>query len=67
VRARHRKQVQFVLPPLANEESLLAPNAATADRIAALKARPSGKPEKHAPFEFRENEPLKLIPGGEAK
>lgn len=67
VRARHRKQVQFVLPPLTNEETLPASNAATADRIAAFKARPAGKPEKHAPFEFRENEPLKLIPGGEAK
>ncbi len=67
VRAKHRKQVQFELPPLATGESLPAPNAATAERIAALKARSTGRSEKHAPFEFRENEPLKLIHGGDAK
>lgn len=65
VRAKHRKQVQFELPPLATGENLSESNVAAIERVAALKARPTGKPEKHAPFKFRENEPLTLISGGE--
>jgi hypothetical protein len=64
VRAKHRKQVQYELPPLIAPETI---PSNTAERIAALKTRPSVKTEKPAPFEFQENEPLTLISGGETK
>jgi len=67
VRAKHRKQTQFELPPVIVGENVSESDTAAVERIAALKARPSVKVEKHSPFEFRENELLKLIPGGEAK
>jgi hypothetical protein len=66
VRAKHRKQVQYELPPLEPESSLntrLSPDD-VASRIAALKAKPveqNGKP-KH--FHFEESEPLKLVSQG---
>jgi hypothetical protein len=62
VRAKHRKQTQFELPPL---ELANAQSAGLAS-IAALKTKPIlGKP-KSARFIFRENEPLTLTaPGGE--
>lgn len=66
VRAKHRKQVQFELPPVATSDLFPADNSAV-ERIAALKSRPAGRADKHPPFQFHENEPLRLIAGGEAK
>lgn len=63
VRARHRKQVQFELPPLAQAVA----ETATSNQIAALKAKlPAGEP-KRTRFVFRENEPLTLSSDGGAQ
>lgn len=61
VRARHRKQVQFELPPATMEVPSIGNG-----QIAALKAKPTAHGEKRTRFIFRENEPLTLtVPGGE--
>ena len=60
VRAKHRKRTQFELPPA----EVTAPQISPADRIAALKARPSDQPRKNSRFVFRENEPLTLTGRG---
>lgn len=60
VRAKHRKRTQFELPPVEVTGSQLPP----ANRIAALKARPSKPPRKPSRFVFRENEPLTLTSRG---
>jgi hypothetical protein len=66
VRAKHRKQIQYELPPLEPQ----APNTArmnpedVASRIAALKAKPVGQKAKPKHFHFEESEPLKLVGQG---
>lgn len=65
VRAKHRKREQFELPPAdVTDGSSLGGNPAE-ERIAAFKAQPVAKTAKRRPFAFHENEPLKLIAGGE--
>jgi hypothetical protein len=65
VRAKHRKQVQYELPPLDPE-----PNTSRLDpddvgvRIAALKAKPVEQKAKPKHFHFEESEPLKLVNQG---
>ena len=66
VRAKHRKQVQYELPPLEPEPSVntrLSPDD-VASRIAALKAKPVGQKTKAKHFHFEESEPLKLVDQG---
>ena len=66
VRAKHRKQVQYELPPLESESSLstrMNPND-VASRIAALKAKPVEPKAKPKHFHFEESEPLKLVGQG---
>jgi hypothetical protein len=57
VRARHRKQVQFELPPAAVAPEI-APTPNT--RVAAFRAKSTVQEEKRSRFVFRENEPLTL-------
>jgi hypothetical protein len=61
VRAKHRKQTQFELPP--TEPSTGA--APESVGIAHLKAKSLAPTRKPARFVFRENEPLSLTTGGE--
>ena len=66
VRAKHRKQVQYELPPIEPESSVstrLSPDD-VASRIAALKAKPVGQKAKSKHFHFEESEPLKLVNQG---
>src|SRR6266404_2769635 len=66
VRAKHRKQVQYELPPLEPESSVntrMSPDD-VASRIAALKAKPVEQKAKPKHFHFEESEPLKLINQG---
>jgi hypothetical protein len=66
VRAKHRKQVQYELPPLEWESSLstrMNPND-VASRIAALRAKPVEPKAKPKHFHFEESEPLKLVTRG---
>jgi hypothetical protein len=66
VRAKHRKQVQYELPPLGAEPPVkprLSPDD-VASRIAALKAKPVGKNTRPKHFHFEESEPLKLVSQG---
>jgi hypothetical protein len=60
VRAKHRKRLQFELPPtgLASTESPVL------EHVAALKAKPVVREAKRARFVFRENEPLTLTNNG---
>ena len=65
VRAKHRKQVQYELPPLEPEST--AKQISTDDvasRIAALKAKPTEQKSKPKHFHFEESEPLKLVGQG---
>ena len=65
VRARHRKQFQYELPPLGSESNSVAVNPDdVAARIAALKARPTERKAKPKHFHFEESEPLKLVGQG---
>jgi hypothetical protein len=64
VRARHRKQVQFELPP-ADVTSDLVPTPT--NRLAAFKAKPTVQGAKRSRFVFRENEPLTLSTQGGAQ
>ena len=69
VRAKHRKHVQYELPPLEPESSVnrrLSPDD-VASRIAALKAKPVEKNAKPKHFHFEESEPLKLVNQGESR
>jgi len=68
VRAKHRKQVQYELPPLGSESSPVpaSPDHVTS-RIAALKAKPVGQKAKPRHFHFEESEPLKLVSQGGAR
>jgi hypothetical protein len=64
VRARHRKQVQFELPPSdVAREMVPTPTS----RLAALKAKPTVQEAKRSRFVFRENEPLTLSTQGGAQ
>ena len=63
VRAKHRKQVQYELPPLEPQSSVTARMNPEniASRIAALKAKPVEHKAKPKHFHFEESEPLKLV------
>jgi hypothetical protein len=61
VRAKHRKQTQFELPPM----ELSTGAASELVGIAALRAKSLAPTRKAARFVFRENEPLTLAAGGE--
>ena len=65
VRAKHRKQVQYELPPLGSESSLIqvSPDDVSS-RIAALKAKPIEQKARPKHFHFEESEPLKLVGQG---
>jgi hypothetical protein len=65
VRAKHRKQIQYELPPLPLESiSSHANTDDVASRIGALKAKPVEQKAKPKYFHFEESEPLKLINQG---
>jgi hypothetical protein len=65
VRAKHRKQVQYELPPLGSESTSIRINPDdVASRIAALKAKPVEQKEQPKHFHFEESEPLKLVGQG---
>ena len=66
VRAKHRKHVQFELPPLESETfvSTRTNPEEVASRIAALKAKPVEQKAKPKHFHFEESEPLKLVGQG---
>lgn len=65
VRAKHRKQIQYELPPLESESLVSRKNPAdVASRIAALKAKPVEHKAKPKHFHFEESEPLKLVSQG---
>ena len=65
VHARHRKQVQYELPPLeADSKPILANPDEVASRIAALRAKPVEAKAKPKHFHFEESEPLKLVSQG---
>ena len=65
VRAKHRKQVQYELPPLEPESpSIRVSHDDVASRIAALRAKPIAQKAKPKHFQFEESEPLKLISQG---
>ena len=65
VRAKHRKQVQYELPPPGSESTSIRINPDdVASRIAALKAKPVEYKAKPKHFHFEESEPLKLVSQG---
>ena len=65
VRAKHRKQVQYELPPSESQsKSISLGPAAVASKIAALRAKPIEQKVKPKHFHFEESEPLKLISHG---
>ena len=64
VRARHRKQVQFELPPVDVVRDIVA---TPTSRVAAFKAKPTVQEAKRSRFVFRENEPLTLSTQGGAQ
>jgi hypothetical protein len=66
VRAKHRKQIQYELPPLASESPVSSHKNPedVASRIAALKAKPIEQKPKSKHFHFEESEPLKLVSQG---
>lgn len=65
VRAKHRKQVQYELPPLESEpKSISLSSDEVASRIAALKAKPIKQQAKPKHFHFEESEPLRLVGQG---
>ena len=66
VRAKHRKQVQYELPPLEPQSPMTSRMNAedVASRIAALKAKPVDHKTKPKHFHFEEREPLKLVGQG---
>lgn len=61
VRAKHRKQMQFELPPIEPSSA----ERSELSGIAALRTKPLAPARKPARFVFRENEPLTLATGGE--
>ena len=69
VRAKHRKHVQYELPPLEPESSVNTRMSSdgVASRIAALKAKPVAQKAKPKHFHFEESEPLKLVNQGASR
>ena len=68
VRAKHRKQVHYELPPVESESKPITLSANdVAARIAALRAKPIEQQSKPKHFHFEESEPLKLISQGESR
>ena len=63
VRAKHRKQTQFELPP----PELAAAPSPVLDRVAAHRAKPVVPKSRPARFVFRENDPLTLTGNGGAQ
>ena len=61
VRAKHRKQTQFELPPIESSTR----QAPELGGIATLRAKSLALTRKPARFVFHENEPLTLATGGE--
>jgi hypothetical protein len=63
VRAKHRKQMRYELPPLEPESSVNRNMSSddVASRIAVLKAKPVEPKPKAKHFHFEESEPLKLV------
>ena len=64
VRARHRKQVQFELPPADVARDIVS---TPTSRVAAFKAKSTVQEAKRSRFVFRENEPLTLSTQGGAQ
>lgn len=64
VRARHRKQVQFELPPVDVVRDIVA---TPTSRVAAFKAKPAVQEARRSRFVFRENEPLTFSTQGGAQ
>jgi len=66
VRAKHRKQVQYELPPVEPQSSVSTPMSSddVTSRIAALKGKPIVEKPKSKHFHFEESEPLKLVGQG---
>jgi len=65
VRAKHRKQVQYELPPLESESKPVSPSSDdVVSRIAALRAKPIERKTKPKHFHFEESGPLKLVRQG---
>ena len=65
VRAKHRKQVQYELPPLESESKPISLSSDdVTSRIAALRAKRIEQKAKSKHFHFEESEPLKLISQG---
>ncbi|GAC1435647.1 MAG: hypothetical protein NVS1B11_24430 [Terriglobales bacterium] len=65
VRAKHRKQAQYELPPLESEpKSISLSSDDVASRIAALEAKPIQQQAKSKHFHFEESEPLRLVGQG---
>ena len=65
VRAKHRKQVQYELPPPESQsKSIPVSSDDVASRIAALRAKPIEQKTKSRHFYFEESEPLKLVGQG---
>ncbi|HEV2399904.1 MAG TPA: hypothetical protein VGS27_23385 [Candidatus Sulfotelmatobacter sp.] len=65
VRAKHRKQTQYELPPLESESKPISLSSDdVAFRIAALRAKPIEQKAKPKHFHFEETEPLKLVTQG---
>lgn len=63
VRAKHRKQAQFELPPA----EMASGQASVLDRMAVFKSKPTAREAKRNRFVFRENEPLTLKTNGGAQ
>src|SRR5580658_6582514 len=66
VRAKHRKQIQYELPPLEPQSTVNTRMSSddVASRIAALNAKPIEHKAKPKHFHFEESEPLKLVGQG---
>ena len=65
VRAKHRKHVQYELPPPESQSKSISfgPDA-VASKIAALRSKPIEQKAKPKHFHFEESEPLKLVGQG---
>ncbi len=66
VRSKHRKQIQYELPPLESESPVSSRKnpEGVATRFAALKAKPVDQKAKPKHFHFEESAPLKLVNQG---
>ena len=65
VRAKHRKQMQYELPPLESESRPISLNSDdVSSRIAALRSKSIEQKTKPKHFHFEESESLKLVSQG---